>query len=313
MSEESCRMFDEMSMRGFNPKKIIQDGKFHRFDIDRKGDNNGYYAIDNSGYGIYGSWKTGERFVFRGIIKNTMTLEERRINDEARKEVARVHAAEKTRAQRHAAGLALTEYLDSKTSEYHWYLDQKGIKAGKSRVNSAGDLLVPIYKNKNIVNLQRITKERKLYLKGGEVSGCYHPCSGDVDVIFIAEGFATAMSINNVTGRFVLAAMDSGNLLNVAKYIRGMAGDNQRIVICADNDQWTKINGENHNTGVISAMAAAKEINADVIMPPFKHVDTQKRTDWNDYESLMGLENMKEYFESELGCDFSKSHFAQVS
>lgn len=62
----------------------------------------------------------------------------------------------------------------------------------------------------------------KLFLKGGRKSGLWHWC-GDpagASVLLIAEGYATAASLHQATGRPVAVAFDAGNLAHVAKALR---------------------------------------------------------------------------------------------
>ena len=86
------------------------------------------------------------------------------------------------------------------------------------QVCETGELIIPLYRDGQIVTLQRIKADgTKLFLKGGSTSGCYYKLEGTEDgPAFIAEGFATAATICEATGRNVYFALNAYNLKAVA-------------------------------------------------------------------------------------------------
>jgi hypothetical protein len=78
--------------------------------------------------------------------------------------------------------------------------------------------------------------------------------------IYIAEGFATAATIHEVTGRPCIVAYSASNLVPVTGEIRERFGIAQTIVIVADNDR--------SGTGQKYADQASAKYGAQVIMPP---------------------------------------------
>ena len=125
----------------------------------------------------------------------------------------------------------------------------------------------------------------KLFLKGGRKSGLFHLLGEPGDRIVIAEGFATAASIHEATGLPVV--VDRGNLLRVAKAIRGWL-PLSRIVIAADDDHAT-----DSNPGVTKARDAAELVSATVAVPTF--LETEPRgTDFNDLAMLRGTNSVAE-------------------
>jgi len=281
-----------MVAQGFSPGEIIADGAYHRFDIKR-GDRNGYYNLDANGRGVFGNWKTGEQYKFRSGNFEKMTEQERaEAYARYKKQQREIREATQNR-EAQAAIDAAKIWNESTPAATHWYLDKKKVKPHNARIDKAGCLIIPIYSNGKIVNIQRITKTKKLFQYGAKKRGCYSVIVGDKGVIFIAEGWATAASINEATGHYCIVALDAGNLLPVARNIRDKLGVDQRIIIAADNDQWTEVNGEKKNVGIESAQAAAEAIYAEVKFPCFSAEDTERFTDWNDYACVHGLESTK--------------------
>lgn len=153
----------------------------------------------------------------------------------------------------------------------------------EKQVLTKGDLIVPaINEHGDLRTFQTISGNNgsfKSFVKGGEKSGSYHVI-GDLNNtkdVMIAEGYATAATLHEQTGKPVVVAFDAGNLTPVAEKIR-QALPNARIYIAADNDRHNAV-----NTGVEKAIAAAEKVNAKVIIPQFDKIDdADKLSDWND-------------------------------
>ncbi|MDK6365219.1 DNA primase, partial [Escherichia coli] len=89
----------------------------------------------------------------------------------------------------------------------------------------AGDLVVPLYDDSGeLVNLQLISADgRKRTLKGGQVRGTCHTLEGQNQAgkrLWIAEGYATALTVHHLTGETVMVALSSVNLLSLASLAR---------------------------------------------------------------------------------------------
>ncbi|MCF5056769.1 toprim domain-containing protein [Pseudomonas proteolytica] len=105
----------------------------------------------------------------------------------------------------------------------------------------------------------------KLFPKYGRKSGCFHVL-GVVDspaVVAVAEGYATAASIHMSSGWPVAMAVDSGNLVNVARSVRAIYPD-ANIVIAGDDDP-----NAPGNPGRTKAEAAALEVGGFAAFPDF--------------------------------------------
>lgn len=155
-------------------------------------------------------------------------------------------------------------------------------------------LIIPLMTFENgIVSLQAIFADgTKKMMGGAQKSGTFHIIGDETDTILITEGFATAVTVYEATGFMTFAAIDSGNLIKVAKSVREKF-KRSKIIICADNDQYKK-----SNVGIKSAEKTACEVDADIVYPIFRCVDT-KPTDFNDLANLEGIDEVKKYFESD--------------
>jgi len=103
------------------------------------------------------------------------------------------------------------------------------------------DLLIPLYLDGRLVNLQRIAPDGdKRFLFGGRIKGTYSPM-GIIEpgsVLCICEGWATAASLHQHGGYVVAAAMNAGNLIPAAMALRARY-PGQPIVIAGDDDRLT--------------------------------------------------------------------------
>ncbi len=135
----------------------------------------------------------------------------------------------------------------------------------------AGDVIVPLHDDTGaLVNLQLINSEGlKRTLKGGQVKGACHVIEGKKQAgkrLWIAEGYATALTVHHLTGETVMVALSSVNLLSLASLARQKHPASQ-IVLAADRD----LNGD----GQSKAAAAADACEGVVALPPVFG-------DWND-------------------------------
>ncbi|EDK0434647.1 DNA primase [Salmonella enterica] len=135
----------------------------------------------------------------------------------------------------------------------------------------AGDVVVPLYDDTGaLVNLQLINADGlKRTLKGGQVKGACHIIEGKKQAgkrLWIAEGYATALTVHHLTGETVMVALSSVNLLSLASLARQKSPACQ-IVLAADRD----LNGD----GQSKAAAAADSCKGVVALPPVFG-------DWND-------------------------------
>ncbi len=143
------------------------------------------------------------------------------------------------------------------------------------RFTPDGVLLVPLRDAAgHLWNVQTIAPEKpfnggpdKLFQKGGRKSGLWHWCGDPAGaaVLLVAEGYATAASLHQATGRPVAVAFDAGNLAPVAKALH-QAHPAALIVLCGDDDADTHAR-TGHNPGRDKATAAARAVAGLAVFP----------------------------------------------
>jgi len=187
-----------------------------------------------------------------------------------------------------ATELAATLMEKTRTATGNAYLTRKGFPDRECLMLTtthktggvsycAGDMVVPLYDDSGVlVNLQLINAGGlKRTLKGGQVKGACHIIEGQKQAgkrLWIAEGYATALSVHQLTNETVMVALSSVNLLSLASLARHKYPACQ-IVLAADRD----LNGD----GQTKAAAAAKTCEGLVALPPVFG-------DWNDAHIQQG-------------------------
>lgn len=171
------------------------------------------------------------------------------------------------------------------------FFEERGIRNGSGRFFRTGFrgrvLVTPMYKGSELRTLQFIDANgNKQYMKGGKhPSACWlsRPIEDyqNSDVIGIAEGVATARSVEMVEGFPCVAVTTCHNFLAVARYLRGLFR-HKRIVILSDVGEGEK-----------QAQEAKDAIGAELYKPPFNDelirrfkaiTGTDKNpSDWNDF------------------------------
>lgn len=272
---------EAMRLAGVSPpQNIVVDGCLHRFSTkDAGGDDAGWYIIYPGpvSAGAFGDWRTGSTHTFRQDLGHPLTSAE-----QAALELYVARAREAREAElkaRHKAAAARASKIWDQARPAkpdHPYLVRKGIGPHGARQMLTGELLVPMYAaDGELSSLQYILADGdKRFLKGGATAGVLW-CLGDLPAprVYIAEGYATAASIREATGRPVIVAFSAGNLESVAKTVRADL-PTAEIVIVGDND----VSG----TGQAAAEHAAKAAGARVIIPPTPGQDA------NDYAQSGG-------------------------
>lgn len=253
------------------PANLVFDGKLHRFNSGTKGkaghDKPGWYCVFPDGVpaGRFGCWRAGVEVTFVANIGRDLTDAERMANARRLAEARAIRDAETRRSREVAAETVSTIWSSGMAaSPDHPYLVRKGIAPSGSRVTGDGRLMVPLYMpDGDLSSLQYIDADGgKLYHSGGQTGGCSWVIGStdEAGVIYLAEGFATAATIHEVTGRPCFVAYSASNLVPVAGSMRDKYGVGQEIVIVADNDA--------SGTGQKYADQASAKYGARVIMPP---------------------------------------------
>jgi phage/plasmid primase-like uncharacterized protein len=270
------------------PDEIILDGQLRRFRTDpKKHDRSGWYVGHADGICtmIWGDWRQGIEQTVKADTGRKLTVADEMAH------VARVAAAKAARdaerKKQNEAAASTVEIIWSEgaaASPEHPYLKRKGIQPHGAKITGDGRLMVPLFDSDGaLASLQYIDAEGgKLYHPGGSVGGKF--CIiGTLDVpgvLYVAEGFATAATIHEVSNRPVVVAYSASNLVPVTGTLRDLYGQAQDIVIVADNDA--------SGVGQKYAEQACAKYGARMVMPSIQG-------DANDYaqagHDLAGLLN----------------------
>ena len=208
-------------------------------------------------------------------------------------EVIAAAEAETEADRKAAAALAVRLMEKTRPASGNAYLTRKGFPDRECPVLSAthkaggvtfraGDVVVPLHDDTGaLVNLQLISSDGlKRTLKGGQVKGACHVIEGKKQAgkrLWIAEGYATALTVHHLTAETVMVALSSVNLLSLASLVRQKHPACQ-IVLAADRD----LSGD----GQSKATAAADACEGIVALPPVFG-------DWNDAFIQYGEEDTR--------------------
>lgn len=291
----------------------IFDGKFHRVKDanDSAGEKSISYKAFNNGVpnAVIVNHKTGEKTKWIDSAKP--------LNEEQKKaiRVANKNAEEHARAEgiklRNAAAKMAKQVVNSSAPvESHPYLKAKGIQAHGLRVSRKDELVIPLRNTLGeIRTIQKIKPDgTKRYLSGGEKEGNFHMLGKIVngEPIIVTEGFATAATISEITGYPVVAAMDSNNLLPVAKSLQKAYPDSVQI-FASDND----FRNKNGNVGLKKAEAAAEAVKGELAVPEIASHETNQ-TDFNDVARVHGKAAVFRQLKPALNVARSRTDFVKA-
>lgn len=259
----------------------VPDGEIHRFRVpeDKPGTQNGWYVLylDGIASGAFGSWKAGGSQSWSSR-KPSDPFEADLIRQRT-EQARRLREAEQHQRQQTAAIKAQRLWCTSAPADTsHAYLTRKGCQAHKLR--QQGELLlVPLYRDRVLVNLQRIALDgSKRFLPGGRVKGCYSPIgvlAADAP-LYLCEGWATGATIHEHNGVAVACAMNAGNLLEVGRQLQQQYPQNP-LIVAGDDDRQTE-----GNPGRAAANHAAALLGCSVVFPPWSGNEPLSLSDFND-------------------------------
>lgn len=262
---------------GLQPPEIIQPGKFHRFPgfDKKKGDDAGWCKLfDDLRGGVFGDFSTGLEEHWQIEQGRSYSAQERQAFKQKIEAERKARDTEQLRQYEVAATKAAEILAMAKGDpSEHPYALKKSIPLGPRVKRGAWSqrgwddaLLIPIYnEDGKIWTLEAINVNGdKDYLKGGRKRGSFHPLGKirDAGRVLIGEGLATVAVVHFVDGAPAVAAMDSGNLSEVALIVRRLA-PHAEIVLLADNDN--KQDGS--NPGLKAATDAARAVNGYIAIP----------------------------------------------
>ena len=260
------QLADAMRSAGIDPPaKIVIDGNLHRFSTKgRKKDDSGWYVAfpDEPVAGRFGCWRDQMDLVFRADVGRELSAVEQMAIVRRQAEAKARRDEERQRKAEVAADTVSDIWAGAiAASADHPYLRKKGIQSHGARATGDGRLIVPLFDaDGDLSSLQYIGSDKR-YHPGASTRGCSWTL-GDLDggTIFVAEGFATAATIQEVSNRPVAIAYSANNLPEVVRQLREAHGAQQDIVVVADNDA--------SGVGRNKADEASAKHGARIVMPP---------------------------------------------
>jgi len=263
---------DAMRDAGLEPPDTIYlDGKIHRFKSGTKGtpghgDKSGWYIAFGDGIpaGRFGCWRAGMESTWRAEVGRQISPADEMAFARRMAEAKAARDAEQARKHEVAADVVDTIWAECiGASPDHPYLKRKGIAPHGARVTGDGRLVVPLFDaDGTMASLQYIDADGgKLYHPGGSTGGKFWWLGSmdDPGTIYLAEGFATAATVHQVTNRPVVVAYSASNLVPVAGVLRALHPTSD-LVIVADHDKSA--------VGQRYAEQACAKFGARMVMPP---------------------------------------------
>ena len=262
---------DAMLAVGIKPPEAIHlDGKLHRFQSGTKGekghDKPGWYVAFSDGIpaGRFGCWRSGVELTWRAEIGRSLTVAEEMAQSRRLSEAKAQRDAEQKKAKEVAVNtVELIWSQAGAASPDHPYLKRKGIQTHGTRITGDGRLMVPLYsEDGELSSLQYIDENGgKLYHSGGATGSKYNILGvlDEASTLYVAEGFATAATITEVTGQPCVVAYSASNLVPVAGILKE-AHSTLDICIVADNDA--------SGVGQRYAEQASAKYGVRMVMPP---------------------------------------------
>ncbi len=261
---------------------------------------------DTAYFGSFGDWRSGEKGSWHKLkpCGGRLTDEDRKVmkarTEAAKKKAELARATLAGKAARRAAGLFKVQPERGRSA----YLERKqvvglGVRYGRR----GGTALVPMHDVKDrLVGMQILFDQpdedgltKKYWPYGLAKDGAFHlmgPHPEPGEPLLVCEGYATGASLHMATGLCVAVAFDAGNLMPVAEAMRERYAG-RPIILCADDDWKTEINGKPFNTGVEKARNASDVVGGQVVLPVFTLSREDKWTDFNDLHCAEGLDAVR--------------------
>lgn len=270
----------------------VELAQITRFDDPKaaKGNKACYCQLFTDGHpaGYFGNWRTGhyETWVMGGY--STMSATERHHFRQKIEQAKADRERQREKQQRSAQARAVSLWARRlPPNPQHPYLAEKQVLPGVAcQMPASPCLLFPLQDTEGqLWSLQFIAPDGgKKFLSGGRKKGCFIPVQmpDTASNTMICEGWATGQTLAEFYPESrVLAALDAGNLLPVAKAAR-QKWPESRLLICGDDDRQKEI-----NTGATKAREASIETGAQLALPQWPDNAPDSLTDFNDLANWM--------------------------
>ncbi len=282
---------DAIKSAGYQPPEHIIAGQVTRFSTNGKlSDKAGWVYPFSDGLGAaFGDHRTDEKHHWQADRDQPLSKTEQekvkqecQIADAERKrqrEADYLKAANQARFEWEAASLA---------DALHPYIQRKGIKPNFARIDTQGNLLIPVYDLVGqIQSLQRIFPGGdKRFFSGGKMVGghCWLGSPENGATLLICEGWATGDTLSRATGYAVCVCFSAGNLLSVTVTLK-QRYSTAILIVAGDDDLEKQV-----NIGRLKAIEAAQAVSGAAVF-------AKGGGDFNDLEKSSGLAAVRKHFE----------------
>ena len=239
------------------------------------------------GYGHYGDWREGSSIAWCSQSESDLAPTDWELIKTERNAQAEKAKVYKVQRQDDQAEVAKETINNLQLATDHQYLAAKGIRAYGIYAQK-DDLIVPMVSIEGEIRSYQKIKSNgdKRYLEGAQKNGLTHRIGPEPKLrAYIVEGYATGVSVHEMTGEPVYVAFDTSNLTPAIKALRSRY-PLAHLVVAGDNDQGT----EGNPGKVYAEKAAASVTNTSVILPVFQ---SNQGSDWNDLISVEGIDTAK--------------------
>jgi len=328
----------------------LEVGRLVRCKVDGDKEKRGWYALhempvngESVLVGTYGIWRGDDNGLMKVELDKDCQLNKEQkaaIRNRVAEDKKRAEFERKRRASAAADRSGKAWHSGTNEGENN-YFDNKNIQPHSVRYTKTEAAMVPMLDTagrvhgiqfifdsvKHKAEIKKLGRNKTYWPSGLSKKGHFHLIGGSpVDLILIAEGYATAASLYEATGIPTVVAFDANNLLPVGEAIRKRY-KSVKIIFCADDDAFSKCMGckksvnvndsqqcphcnqphKRKNTGVETAGLAAMQLGAYSIKPifqdetaRFKHYCSNKGklTDYNDLHNIDGLHTVRVQIEA---------------
>jgi len=243
------------------PSDLVMDGRVHRFHANPGKDRtnqSGWYVFFDGDYpaGAFGDYSRdiSIKVSTHGTVPLTAAeLQEREENIRRARELAE---AERKKIAEKAARECREQWEKALPCSEHPYLTKKHLAQAYGARILGNSLLIPMYVNGQMVNMQSIDASGEKRYRKGAITKAAMMQIGEGKPAFMAEGFATAASVHEATGAACLVAFSAGNLRNLAPLYPD-------VTIIADNDESGTGEREAQATGLPYILIPEKGMDAN--------------------------------------------------
>ena len=264
--------YDFICQLGYEPISDIAPDKWIRF--GRKQSVSASLFPDGQG-GYLHDWRTGDKHYWFADDRKSLSQQERQARQQDMERIKRAEDARQALIHNYSATQAKELFMSASDAlESHPYLLKKKVKPYGIR-QQGDNLLIPVCSIQgDYQSIQFINESGdKRFLKGGKTKGgCHFIGLLKMDCpVYIAEGYATAVSIYEDTQCLTIVAFNASNLVPVAVELKKHL-PNVQIIIAGDSD----------TVGRTYAIKAAQMVDGNTLIPDFGD-NPNGLSDWNDY------------------------------